>query len=490
MVFYILTIGAVSFVTSSPLANQPYTYPYSSRKSQYLRKIPTKKLVLALFGEAFAIGVLFLTVNNMTAPLSTRFGLRPDVGTLQRQYEVIFRQSPFSKFLFGYDFSLAGRQLRLFKAAHELLEKNIVRSSEPKLHALHEILKQMDNRLFPWAVTPFKSSAEFRNSFYGNGIVICANDKYFKEALATLRMIRDVHKCQLPVEVFFAGENELSKVNRIVLESIPFTKTKNIHHSFDDKLVSISGYGIKPFALLASSFRNAILIDADVIFFQSPDQLLKSAEYQFNRALFFTDRVMLEGNLEDAQSFVKSILPSPLSEKVRNFPLFKGVSYHTQESGVVIIDKYARFFGIMAACFLNAGSVRTESYKHMHGDKETFWIGFETVRDEYAFNKYPSGSIGLERRRTDSQHQLCSVQLVHIDQWQRPIWLNGGLFRNKNLNDRELVSPLQWLIGPGVWHFEAGYLACLTAGNAPQNLTESELRIFNSSVKLFAQKQQ
>lgn len=457
-----------------------YRIPEKSRLHQTIR--PFKTVVFVFAFQLFLLISFICFTQFASIPISSSIGTPSQTGSLHQQYREVFTQSPFSRFFFGYDFSLAGRQLRLFKTAHELLQRDFVYNSKPNLDSLNDLLSKMDNQLFPWIPS---STDSFRNSFIGNGIVICVNDKYFDEAVASLQMIREIHNCFLPVEVFYAGDQELSLHNRNILEGIPFIVTKDINLIFDDKLVNIFGYGIKPFALLASSFRNAILIDADVFFFQSPEQLLNSEDFQSSRALFYTDRALLEGDLADAQEYVEVLLPSPLSDRIKQMDLFLGTSFHTQESGVVVIDKYARFYGIMATCFLNVGSVRTESYRHMHGDKETFWIGFETVQDDYVFNKYPSGSIGIAKERTDDKSEVCSVQLLHVDRWQRPLWLNGGLFQNKNTHDHALVTLKHWLIGPGTWHFEHGYLACLVSNHSPQTLTVSEQQIFNSSIELF-----
>ena len=96
----------------------------------------------------------------------------------------------------------------------------------------------------------------------------------------------------------------------------------------------------------------------------------------------------------------------------------------------------------------------------MYGDKETFWIGFEIVGDRYAFNPTNPGSIS-EKVVPGNIPKVCSIQLLHVDENNRPSWINGGLYRNKNLDDYNLVNPKYWAVEPGVWDFSVGHMACL-----------------------------
>jgi hypothetical protein len=79
-------------------------------------------------------------------------------------------------------------------------------------------------------------------------------------AITSINMIRDIFNCELPIEVFFMGEEDLSIKNQEVIDSLPFVKTVNIDHIFDTENLHIWGWSVKSFAMLASSFENAMLI--------------------------------------------------------------------------------------------------------------------------------------------------------------------------------------------------------------------------------------
>jgi len=52
------------------------------------------------------------------------------------------------------------------------------------------------------------------------------------------------------------------------------------------------GWALRPFAILASSFKKVILTDADTVFLQDPALLLEEPGFQDTGALFYHDRVL------------------------------------------------------------------------------------------------------------------------------------------------------------------------------------------------------
>lgn len=276
---------------------------------------------------------------------------------------------------------------------------------------------------------------------------MCVSDKYALMALSTINMIRNVHQSQLPIEIFYIGKNDLSLANQYRFNLIPGIKTIDIETIIDVETVNVSGWSVKTFALLASSFQEALMLDADVVFLLSPDTLFESRLYQNSRALFFQDRTIKIDKTRSSENrnFLKA-LGIRLSDKMKENRYATGEGDHQQESGVVVIDKAARFQGLMAACILNSGDFKTETYKHVHGDKETFWMGFEIMNQPYSFNPYRPGAISSFDRKEKSY--LCSVQLLHVNENFHPVWINGGLLENKLLDQQKVAKMDIWSIEP------------------------------------------
>ena len=90
----------------------------------------------------------------------------------------------------------------------------------------------------------------------------------------------------------------------------------------------IKGWAAKPWAILLSSFREAIFIDADALFFQSPEILFEDPLYKKTGTLFFKDRIIMP---ESKKQFLKDILPHPISKSARQSRYWTGLSGHMQE---------------------------------------------------------------------------------------------------------------------------------------------------------------
>lgn len=118
----------------------------------------------------------------------------------------------------------------------------------------------------------------------------------------------------------------------------------------NDKGWEVKDWAGKPFAILLSSFREVILIDADALFFQSPEILFEDPGYLKTGALFFHDRNIFP---ESKQNRLKKILPTPISKRVQKSRLWTDESGHMQESGVVVIDKWRHFISMLLVARMN-----------------------------------------------------------------------------------------------------------------------------------------
>lgn len=199
-----------------------------------------------------------------------------------------------------------------------------------------------------------------------------------------------------------------------------------------------------------SSFCEVIFIDADAFFFTDPATLFSDGQYMSTGALFFKDRNL---SPEKKGPWLKSILPSPISDSVKRSRLWTGESGHMQDSGVIVIDKWRHFIPLLLATRLNGpdrdGNEKQGKkgvYDMVYGDKETFWLSWELCGDlEYAFHDGVAGSMGtlatVYPPKDDDDGgipepatgpMICSPQLLHFDREGRPLWFNGWISKEKD----------------------------------------------------------
>lgn len=138
--------------------------------------------------------------------------------------------------------------------------------------------------------------------------------------------------CVLPIEVMYLGDSDLSEDYRAELESIEGVVTRDVSQMVNDEVWKLAGWAIKAFAILFSSFREVIFIDADSAFFQNPAVLFDDPEYRKNGALFFKDRLMMP---ESKKRWIQQVLPKPFSSQVKQNRFWTGRA-HTCKSRALL----------------------------------------------------------------------------------------------------------------------------------------------------------
>ncbi|OOQ89033.1 alpha-1,3-mannosyltransferase [Penicillium brasilianum] len=381
----------------------------------------------------------------------------------------------------------------------------------------HSFLTRLSTLLFSWTVPYFPDLTSLHAQLWsgGRGIVLTGGDRQAAYLLTSIQSFRTIG-CDLPVEIMYLGDEDLGPANRRKLEAIDGVITRDLSPMVNDKGWKLAGWALKPFAILLSSFREAIFIDADSLFLRDPAILFQDPDYKETGALFFKDRVIQPSS---KRSWLKKILPAPVSSKIRQNRFWTGESSHMQESGVVVIDKWKHFVALLVITRMNGPDRdgneqegRVGVYDMVFGDKETFWLGHELVGDtSYAFHDGKVAVMGVaevqrpsddpeknshELRATElEQHEgafsICAPQLVHLDGAGRPLWFNGWVLPNKFSNNPDLqpVNFESFIIepstikDPGPWEMKEDNVLCLTSDHF-LNLTTAEKETLNTTIQI------
>jgi hypothetical protein len=233
-------------------------------------------------------------------------------------------------------------------------------------------LAKFGQMLFPWTAPYFSDHMSLHAHFKrgGRGIVLTAGDNQAPYLLTSIPIMRELG-CKLPVEVMYLGDSDLSEDYRSDLEQLEGVVTRDIAQMVNDEGWRLAGWAAKPFAMLFSSFREVIFIDADSLFFKNPELLFDDPSYKKTGALFFKDRNIMP---ENKKRFLQQILPKPISKQVKQSRFWSGDSGHQQESGVVVVDKWRHFMAMLMVTRMNgpdrdgnSGEGRIGVYDLMYG---------------------------------------------------------------------------------------------------------------------------
>ncbi len=247
--------------------------------------------------------------------------------------------------------------------------------------------------------------------FSGKGIVIAAGGEFYLiNAYVNLSVLRHLG-CQLPVEIWYIGQNEYVPHLIEKLEGLG-AHCRDITEVFP---YSIKGFEVKAHAILASSFQEVMLLDADNVALDDPEYLFYSTDYLKTGALFWPDSSTLKAT-------------NPLFETLNLQPR----DMRAQESGQLIIDKARCWEALNLSVHMNKES--HYYYEHIYGDKDTFQLGWLATKTPFGMVKFLPGLVfkvagdlsfsSFLQRNSQGRPIFCHTVLVNWSERKdlKPLW--------------------------------------------------------------------
>lgn len=218
----------------------------------------------------------------------------------------------------------------------------------------------------------------------GRGIVICAGGKTLMTcAFATVSAVRRVG-CTLPVEIFYAGPEELGPGYEEAFEEfggVKFVDALSILPWPCHKPTNLRGFSIKPYALVLTSFREALMIDADCAPLRDPTFMFGTPEFKKYGNVFWPDY------------WTSTELVRPLV--AREFGLLQEPRGFETESGQVLVDTVKCGDALKWAWILN--NHHDVFYQTYYGDKDLYRIGFLLAKTPFYQVPHSPGMLGQVR---------------------------------------------------------------------------------------------
>lgn len=368
--------------------------------------------------------------------------------------------------------------------------------SPPQAEALSDNIEELAIALVPFIRNPAESNdrtplQSLRKSFEpgSRGIVIPAGQKNFRFACHLIANLRKTLHTSLPIEVAYSGDEDLPEKYRAYFESMgPDITCFDVTRAFEDDTIKLagSGWAIKPFALLGSKFEQVLLIDADAVFLQDPEVIFDNhAGFVETGTLLFHDRLLWQGAFKDRHQWWETELAhTTLSDTILKSKVYMEGYAEEGDSGVVAVDKSRLFvfIGLLHICWQSTKDVREKyTYVHGHGEKESWWFGFELTATPYTMEHHYGAIVGQEVL-VDGTTKVCGFTIAHVNQADRLLWYNGSLLKNKEVNQTEFDVPTGWMID-GTWEKGATKqeLSCMK-DTTVQAVDNHERRVLEASV--------
>lgn len=330
-----------------------------------------------------------------------------------------------------------------------------------------------------------------RYSHGSKGIVIPTGKGTFRYACHLIDCLRNVLNSQLHIQVVYANDADLPLEYRDFIKSMGANiDTLDVTSVLDDGTLQLAedGWAVKPFAALASTFEQVMLLDADAVLLQPPEAVFDThTGYQDTGALFFHDRLLWQGAFKERHAWWEKHLEHHTPSKALAKSLVYNDGYAEEcDSGLLVIDKgrLSTLLGLLHVCWQNTRSVRRDwTYKMGYGDKESWWFGFELSDAAYVFEHHYGAVLGQTRPAAkEGISKVCGFTIAHTDEDDKLLWYNGSLLKNKAVNDTEFDVPESWMID-AVWEKGATKpdMSCMRDGEV-RTVEPGERTILQKSV--------
>ena len=204
----------------------------------------------------------------------------------------------------------------------------------------------------------------------GRGIVTCGSQKFAPYLFILIKSLRH-HGCTLPIELWHM-DGEINEPLKQWLEPYGVTFKDGGALSWGRNRLFNGAHGIKPYSVVHSGFREVLFLDADNSVCADPTFLFETPEYQQSGALFWSDPVAARRS-SARRSSGRTSASSPAARS--SSP--DSSSWTRRAHGPAL----------MLTLHLNERS--GYYYRYLFGDKETFRMGFDAVRQPYVLATQP-----------------------------------------------------------------------------------------------------
>lgn len=438
-------------------------------------------------------GPSYLYEQTSDTPGSALNGLASFLDSVARiTWNITVNPSPSSAF------AEMGERVQVLRSWLEVKEQGPTAMARDQIDFLASSIEKTAISLFPFLRNPSRRDhldplGNLRQSYIRGtkGIVIPTGKSTFRYACHLADCLRNVLNSQLPIQIVYANNEDLPSDYRNFITSLGTSiDTLDVSSVLDDETLHLAedGWAIKPFAVLASTIEQVMLLDADAVLFQAPEAVFdRHNGYLDTGALFFHDRLLWQGAFKERHAWWEKHLKHHTPSKALVKSLVYNEGYAEEcDSGLLVIDKsrLSTLLGLLHVCWQNTLNVRRDwTYKMGYGDKESWWFGLELSDADYVFESHYGAVLGQIRSAAkDGRSRVCGFTIAHTDENDKLLWYNGSLLKNKAVNDTEFDVPEYWM-SDAVWEKGATKpdISCMRDGEV-RTVEPSEKKILQNSV--------
>ncbi|GMF40991.1 unnamed protein product [Phytophthora fragariaefolia] len=258
-----------------------------------------------------------------------------------------------------------------------------------------------------------------------DGIVMVVYPRLLASAYATVRTLREVLGCQLPIELWYRLD-EMRSVHNGFMPLKKLADAAVTFHEIND--ARAFGFATKVFAIYHSFFERVLFLDADNVPVRDPSYLFHSAEFVNNGAVFWPD-------FWHPDNTIFNIQPHSLVWELLDLPF---VDMFEQESGQLLIDRRRHPVPMQVLAFYAFHRPNLfDNFKLAHGDKDLFRFAWMRQNASFHMIQTPPAVAGKVVGNT-----FCGMTMVQHDAQGEVLFLHRNSHKLRGVRARDVEGVL------------------------------------------------
>ncbi|RLN48836.1 hypothetical protein BBJ29_005857 [Phytophthora kernoviae] len=233
-----------------------------------------------------------------------------------------------------------------------------------------------------------------------DGIVMVVYPKLLASAYATIRAVRELLDCRLPIELWFRPQ-EMKYFPTAFAQLQQWSQDSNSITFRKISQPGVVGFATKVFAIYHSSFERVLFLDADNTPVKDPTFLFESQEFVKTGAVFWPD-------FWHPARTIFNIQPHSLLWELLDLPF---VSMFEQESGQLLVDRRRHAAPLeLVKFFAFHRPNHFDKMKLAHGDKDLFRFAWLKLGAPFHMITTPPAVAGKV-----INNSFCGMTMVQYD---------------------------------------------------------------------------
>lgn len=213
----------------------------------------------------------------------------------------------------------------------------------------------------------------------GTGIIIAGGGKYEGWALANVAQVRKADKIT-PIEVWCLNREEIKNPGAFDARGARIMTATDFLPRMPMRM--LKPWALKVFAILNSSLRNVLFLDADSFVQRAGVELVHHPDFVKMGAIFFPD--------------IKRCHASPLAFHAAGLKAPWEIDKPEWETGQFLVDKQRHWHALLLANWMHEHS--DQWWRTVHGDKATTEIAFRAIGKPCGFGAASWEGWGIQQR--------------------------------------------------------------------------------------------